>query len=372
MLGRLKIIIPPKLISKKNLFNFGYRKEEDYFFENLSILLSSGMPVSEAVAALNREMRTPKMIGRVEILAKEINDGSSLYVALERSKLLPRHFGDLIRVGESSGLLVDNFNIIVGQRQKERVFSSQIKVAMAYPVTVLVVALLIGVAITWFLLPGLSGIFSSMQIELPWITRTMIAFGKFIAHSGYWALPLFVLFVFALCYFVFVHSRTKYIGEYIILHLPKVRKIIQDSEVARFSYLLGSLLGAGLPIDATIGFLASSANILVYKNFYNYAKAKVSDGESFARIFASYRGIDRLIPPPIQQTIISAENSGRLSEASLHISKIFEARMELNYKLLTTMLEPVLLVIVWLGVLGIALAIVLPIYSLIGGMSQQI
>ncbi len=367
-----KVVLPPKPVRKKSLFNFGYRKEEDYFFENLSILMSSGMPVSEAVIALSREMRTPRMIGRIEVLEREINNGASLYIALEQSKLLPKHFGDLIRVGESSGLLVDNFNIIVGQRQKERVFSSQIKVAMAYPVTVLVVAVLIGVAITWFLLPGLSGIFSSMQIKLPLITRVMIDFGKFVSRSGYWVLPLFTVAVFAILYFVFAYKKTKFIGEYIILHLPGVKKIIQDSEVSRFSYLLGSLLGAGLPIDVTIGFLADSSNVLAYKKFYNYAREKVVDGESFARIFASYRGMDKLIPVPIQQTIVSAENSGRLSEASLHISKIFEARMEINYKLLTTMLEPILLVVVWLGVLAIALAIVLPIYSLIGGMGQQI
>lgn len=368
----LKVVISSKPVRKKSLFSFGYRKEEDYFFENLSILMSSGMPVSEAVAALGKEMRTPKMVDRVEILEREINNGASLYSALEDSKLLPKHFGDLIRVGESSGLLVDNFNIIVGQRQKERVFSSQIRIAMAYPVTVLVVALLVGVAITWFLLPGLSGIFSSMQIELPWITRVMIGFGKFVSTSGYWVLPLFVITVFFIFYFIFVNKKTKHIGEFIILRLPAVKKIIQDSEVSRFTYLLGSLLGAGLPIDVVIGFLADSSNILAYKKFYIFARDKVSDGESFSRIFAAYRGMDRLIPIPIQQTITSAENSGRLSDASLHISKIFEARMELNYKLLTTMMEPILLVIVWLGVLGIALAIVLPIYSLIGGMGQQI
>ncbi|PIT94610.1 hypothetical protein COT98_02610 [Candidatus Falkowbacteria bacterium CG10_big_fil_rev_8_21_14_0_10_39_9] len=372
MTENLKVVIPPKPVHKKSLLNFGYHKEEDYFFENLSILMSSGMPVSEAVLALGREMRTPRMVGRVDILEREINAGLSLYMALEKSKLLPKHFGELIKVGESSGLLVDNFNIIVGQRQKERIFASQIKVAMAYPVAVLVIALLVGVAITWFLLPGLTGIFASMQIKLPWITRVMIVFGKFVSTSGYYVLPLFVVSVFLLFYLIFAYKKTKFIGEFIILHIPGVKKIIQDSEVARFSYLLGSLLGAGLPIDVVIGFLADSSNVAVYKNFYNYARVKVRDGESFARIFAAYGGMDKLIPIPIQQTIISAENSGRLSEASLHISKIFEARMELNYKLLTTMLEPILLVVVWLGVLGIALAIVLPIYSLIGGMNQNI
>ncbi|MFA4942421.1 MAG: type II secretion system F family protein [Patescibacteria group bacterium] len=372
MIRGSEALLLSKPVHKKSLFNFGYNKEEDYFFENLSILMSSGMPVSEAVLALGREIRTPKMTSRVETLKREIDSGSSLYVALENSKLLPKHFGDLIRVGESSGLLVDNFNIIVDQRQRERVFGSQIKVAMAYPLTVMIVALLVGVAITWFLLPGLSGIFSSMKIELPWITRVMIGFGKFISTSGYWALPLFMLAVFIIFYLVFSYKKTKYIGEYIILHLPRVKKIIQDSEVARFSYLLGSLLKAGLPIDTVMGFLAESAKISAYKKFYSFAQKKILDGDSLARIFSAYRGIDRLIPIPIQQTIISAENSGRLSEASLHVSSIFEARMELNYKLLTTMLEPILLVIVWLGVLGIALAIVLPIYSLIGGMNQQI
>jgi len=372
MIDNLKVKIPAKPVLRKSSFNFGYHKEEDYFFENLSILMSSGMPISEAVESLSREMRTPRMVSRIEVLQKEINNGSSLYIALERSRLLPKHFGDLIRVGESSGLLIDNFNIIVGQRQKERTFSAQIKVAMAYPVAVLAVALLVGVAITWFLLPGISGIFASMQIKLPWITRAMIAFGKFVSVSGYWVLPLFLVVVFILGYLIFAYKKTKFIGEFIILHLPGVKKIIQDSEVARFSYLLGSLLGAGLPIDVTIGFLADSSNVATYKNFYNYARTKVADGESFARIFVSYPGINQLIPVPIQQTIISAENSGRLSEASLHVSKIFEARMEINYKLLTTMMEPILLIIVWLGVLGIALAIVLPIYSLIGGMGQQI
>ncbi len=357
---------------KKNLFNFGYAKEEDYFFENLSILMSSGMPISEAILSLKREVRTPRMIKNISVLEQEVNNGASLYIALEKSQLLPKHFGDLIRVGENSGLLVDNFNIIVGQRQKERIFRSQIKVAMAYPVGVFAVAIMIGIGITWFLLPRLSSVFSQLQIKLPWITQVMINFGQFIGHSGYYVLPIAVLVIFLFFYFLFYHKKTKSAGEWIILHLPKVKKIIQDAEISRFSYLMGSLLGAGLPIDVTIGFLADSANIGAYKKFYNFLRRKVSDGESFARVFASYPGIDTLIPPPIQQTIVSSENSGRLSESSLHISKIFETRMEINYKYLATMMEPILLVIVWLGVLAIALAIVLPIYSLIGGMGQQI
>jgi len=146
------------------------------------------------------------------------------------------------------------------------------------------------------------------------------------------------------------------------------KNIIQQMELARFGYLLGSLLQAGMPIVDSIRSIKETAGFYNYRKFYKYLESSVEEGNSFQRSFLEYKRIKKILPPPIQQMIITSEKSGHLSETLKKIGSVFEERLENTTKNLTVILEPVLLVIVWLGVVAVALAVILPIYGLIGGL----
>lgn len=125
-------------------------------------------------------------------------------------------------------------------------------------------------------------------------------------------------------------------------------------------------MGAGFSITEALKSMEQSSPFWFYKNFYHYLSSKISEGISLKDSFSGYKNINKLIPLPVQQIIFVGEKSGKLSESFSRIGKNYEDKLELTTKNLTIILEPVLLVLVWLGVVFLALAIILPVYNLIG------
>ena len=134
---------------------------------------------------------------------------------------------------------------------------------------------------------------------------------------------------------------------------------------------MGTLLQAGLPVLEALSSLKDSGTLRPYSKIYTYLHDEIQDGRSFEECFSINKKIKKYIPGPIQSLISVGERSGSLGKIFLNISENFEAKTELTTKNLSVILEPLLLVIVWLGVVAVALAVILPIYSLVGGLSNK-
>lgn len=349
----------------------GITRDLDYFIENISMLVGSGMSMLEALGAIEKELRSKKMRQIARYVAEEVEAGSSLSRALEKVKLFPGTVISLIRIGEESGKLSQNLKLISEQQKKDRMFRSKVKSALMYPVFVLSFTLIASVGIAWFILPKLALVFGQLRIDLPALTKGLIASGQFLSEHGSIVMPLFLVFVALIIYFIFYFPKTKIIGQSLLFHLPGTSELIKQVELARFSYLLGTLLEAGLPVTRAIELLQGATMFPHYKNFYAYLKTSIDEGNSFQKSFASYKKLNRLMPVPIQQLIVAGEQSGNLSESLSKINETYEAKIETTTKNLTVILEPILLVIVWLGVVAVALAVILPIYGLIGGLNTD-
>src|SRR3989344_1427643 len=153
--------------------------EKDYFIENLAMLLSSGMSITAALTSIEGEMRTRKMRKEIAGIKQEIDNGSSISTALQKSGLVSPHVISLLKIGEESGRLSENLEVIVVEGEKDRLFKSKIRSAMIYPVMILSVTLVVGIGIAWFILPKLANVFRQLQLELPFVTRVLISFGLF-------------------------------------------------------------------------------------------------------------------------------------------------------------------------------------------------
>lgn len=342
-------------------------KERGYFVENLSMLVSSGMPIISALDAIAQELRSRRMKNIIADIKTDIESGSPLWRALASSKIFPEHAISLIRLGEQSGKLTENLKVIAIEQEKDRVLKSKLRSAMMYPVFVLSLTVIIGVGIAWFILPKLATVFSQLKIKLPLITKILIGIGNFLGEHGRLVIPAAVIGIAVLFFFIFSFSKTKFIGQFILFSSPGIKGLIKEVEIARFGYLLGTILEAGLPITQALDSLASAAEVAQYRKLFIHLRDSVGDGNSIQKSFASFRHIGRLIPAPIQQLIVAGEQSGTLSGSLLKIGQTFEAKVDTTTKNLTIILEPILLVVVWLGVVAVALAVILPIYSLVGG-----
>lgn len=340
------------------------REERDQLLENLSLFMSSGTRVTAALEALIKEFRSSSSRKLAQTILEELDAGSSLWRALDKTKAFPQRVVSLVRVGEKSGRLAENLRAAVSQQQKERLFRSRVYSAMFYPVLVFSVTVVIGLGLSWFLLPRFAQVFSSLNIELPLLTRLLIRFGEFLNQYGLIAVPVAIVILVGGAFLIF-----RLWGDLFIPLVPGIGRLIREIELSRFGFILGSLLEAGLPIADALDSLEESTSLRPYRRFYFHLGKSIKEGGSFGKSFSSYPKSTSLFPLPVRQILSSAEQSGRLPETLLNIGQTYEARVDDTAKNLTVALEPILLIIVWVGVLLVALAVILPIYGLIGGLS---
>src|SRR3990172_11879134 len=169
--------------------NIGIGEEKNFFIENLSMLLASGMTISTALSAIKTDLRSSRMQEVVTNIEADVNAGVRTSVALEKAHILPEQIISLIRVGEETGRLAENLKVIVNLQHRELAFSSKVRSAMLCPALVLGLTFVIGVGVTWFILPRLATVFGQLDVALPLITRVLIAGGTFLGTYGIVVVP---------------------------------------------------------------------------------------------------------------------------------------------------------------------------------------
>lgn len=346
----------------------GFGDERDYFIENLSLLLSSGMGISATLSAIAASVKTHKMKRIITYVDEGVRVGMPLWKALAATHAFPDRIIALIRSGEEAGRLSEHLNLVTIQQQKDKVFHARIRSALLYPGIVLVLAFGVALTSTWIVLPNLTAIFSESQGTLPLNTRILISLGAFFDAYGVIAVPGILAAIAAIVYFLFFNKRTKFVGDAILLITPGVKALVQGVELGRFGYTFGALLQAGFQITEALISVEEGCSYASYRRFYAHIRTSVMRGESLKSAFSSYANADALIPRPIQQLIIAAEQSGRLPETHMKIGVIFEERTDAMSRDLATVLEPIVLIVVGSIVAFIVSGVLGPIY----GLSEQI
>ena len=356
-----------KKVKKGFFYRIGTGKERNYIVENLSTLISANVGVIEAFNSIEGELRSKYLREVIAEIKNDIKNGVPLWRALSGSGLFRASVISLIRIGEKTGRLSQNLLVVAERNRKNQSFRSKMQSAMMYPLFVLGLTVIIGTGIAWFILPKLATVFGQLKLELPLVTKIIIRIGEVLGTHGIIIVPVFLLSIALFVFFVFFFKKTKHVGEAILLRTPGIGRLMKEVETARFGYLLGTLLSAGIPVVEALESLQVSTPTRRYKKFYNYLRDTIAHGHPLSYAFAKYKKSKRIIPGPIQQMVVTGERSGNLSKMLLRVGQIYEEKIENTTKNVAVLLEPILLVIVWLGVMGIALAVILPIYGLLGG-----
>jgi type II secretory pathway component PulF len=343
-------------------------KEREYITTNLAQLLKAAVPIDEAVLSLAETSKSAAFKKAMAQIADEVHDGVSLWKALDHSGVAGSETLALIRLGEQSGRMSENMAVAAAQEQKQRMFRAKVRSAMLYPSFVLSLTAVVGLAVAWFLLPKLSVTFSQLNVQLPLISKIFIDAGLFLRSNGIWAVPAILFGGALLVYVVFFMKPTKRLGEWLLFHTPGISRLLFEVELARFGYLLGTLLQAGLNVRQALELMEESTPNHQYKAFYRYLRSAFDEGYNFTASLKKYRHVGRLLPPSAQQILIAGERSGSLAEALLMIGSDYEAKADITTQNLEVVLEPILLVAVSIGVLGVAIAVILPVYKLVGGL----
>jgi len=334
--------------------------EKIALISNLSTMLGAGIPILETVDSILEDAK-----GKPRIILQSLHDGLMQGKQIHLTfALFPSTFDavtvNIIKAAEEAGtldvILIDLKNTI----RKEMEFDDKIKSAFIYPGFIMVVFSAVLLMILIVVIPKISTVFSSMRVVLPLPTKILIAMSNALLHQTTVVLiGLVVIFGGG----TFLYRRNKRMVNNLFIKLPVVSKLAKEIDLVRFTRSLYLLLNAGIHI--TNGLLLTQEVVLNYRiqNAIIHARESVMAGK---KLSAAFKDNKEVIPSMMIKITEAGERSGSLDKSMADISEYFDYEVNNSLKLVTALLEPIMLVTVGVMVGGIMLAIIAPMYSIIG------
>lgn len=335
-----------------------------FLAKHLAIMIKAGVPLAEALETV-RGQASSELKKILKKIGLEIENGQSLAKSLAKyPKEFDQFFISLIEAGEQSGNLENNLEFLAEQTRKDFALRQKVQGAMLYPGLVLGATLVMGTGISWFVLPKLIDLFMSFEVALPLSTQVLMSVAFFMRDYGAYAFAG-IVGVIILVTLLLRWRPVKKMSHRLMLKVPIMGRVVSDGQLARFSRNLGTLLKSGLPMLTAFEVTTNTLSNLVFVDDLKAIRDKVKTGKSIfeAMETGKYSEFDELT----KRMIGVGEKSGNLEEMLLYLSDFYDEEIDGLSKNLTTLLEPVLLLMIGLAVGFVAMAIISPIYSLIGG-----
>lgn len=336
-------------------------RDKEYFFELLATMLRAGIPMNRSLKILASRTGSPRLKRIVSTISYELEHGRSLSQALDR---FPEVFAEsergVIKSAEAVGHLEEMLFKVATTLNRHNELRARLIGALIYPSAVLV-SLVAGIAaMLIFVVPKIQGIFAESSLTLPLPTRILLIMSLFLTKA-WWLLLIIILFAI-IGFHVYVSSdEGRFAWDFRKLRLPFIGELLRKIYVMRFVDLLGLLIESGLPINKALEFVAGSVGNEIYRLKTYEALGRVQQGEKLSAMCAS---APFLFPESVTNILAVGEYSASLGEISQKIGGYFEREINHTLKTMTTVLGPLLILVLGLLVAFFALAILSPIFSL--------
>ena len=338
----------------------------DTFTRQLAILIKTSVPMLRSLYLISQQTENKVLKSVVSDLEKEIKDGKTLSEAMRKYPgIFNNLYINIIRSGEKGGVLTEVLYKLAEHREKEQEIKRKIQEAMAYPLLMITVGTgTIFVMLTFFL-PKLTGLFENMKQGLPLPTKILIGASAFMSENWYW-----FLFFFILAILIFGRakpgSKKKAVFDMAKLHIPFIKKFIMNAEIAKFVRTLGLLLKHGLPVYESLEFAVDALdNDVLRQRLAQVEKEIINKGSTLS---ASLKRAN-VFPNFAVNMIAIGEEGGKIDEVLIEIANVYEREVDQAIKIMTSLLEPLLILGVGAVVGFIVFAMLLPIFN-IGGMAK--
>jgi len=335
------------------------RKDQLNIFTDLATMLTAGIAILEAVDSLESDAKG-NVRKVLRVLRKALVNGEPLSKGMDR---LPDAFDpitiNLIRAAEAGGTLEETLHDIVVTTRKEIAFSDALRTTMIYPAFVMVVFSAIVVLMLTFVIPRVAKVFSSMHVHMPTITKAMIAASSAFTH--HWLIITGGIIALIILISILVTTNKRVIVR-LILSLPGLKVLGRNIDLTRFTRSFSLLLHAGVPLDDA---LLLSERVMQHKKLIAVVEHMRINLDAGKRLGEGLREYHTLIPPMMARSIETAESTGTLEQTMQNLAEYFDGRVNESLKVISSLVEPVLLVIVGVMVGALMITIIAPIYNLI-------
>ncbi len=348
----------PKL--KKSIFGRIKSSDITVFGRQLASLLRSGVPILRALWIISEQSTNPKFRDFLDKAQKDINNGRSLSMVLaDYPKQFPPVYVALVRTGEDSGNLQEALLRVSEYRQKQEEIMSRVKTAMAYPALMAFTGIGTIIFMLTYVIPKLTKLFSTMGSHLPLPTKILMQVSDFFQNPWFWLLIGTILFTL----FAIIKMRPKethWAWSVLSLKLPIVKGFIVKSELARFSRTFELLIKSGLPILRALEVASPVLNNSIFKKCLLKAEEDLTGGGSLGK---SLR--DSGVFPLFMTNLVSvSEESGKMDEAMSEVANFYERETDEAIRIMTSLLEPLMILVMGCIVGFIVIAMMLPMFEL--------
>lgn len=346
----------------KNINKVGGVKMYDkiIFARNLGSMLEAGLAVSRALDVLERQSKN-KVLKKILIeLNADISRGQTLSDGMRKfPKVFSSLFVSMVAAGEQSGSLAESLKVVARQMDRSYFIQRKVRGAMIYPAVIIGAMLIIATLMLIFVVPTLTATFTELGVELPMSTQFVIFISNFLQNHFILAFLLLVVLVLAI-YLPLQTQKGKRVRDYVVLRLPIVGPLLKQVNSARTARTLSSLLSAGVPVVESARITGEVLQNSFYKEVLEKSQHSIQQGVPMSSVFME---ASKLYPVFVGEMMSVGEETGKLSEMLLGVANFYEDEVEQKTKDMSTIIEPVLMVIIGAAVGFFAISMITPIYS---------
>ncbi|PSJ46631.1 type II secretion system protein F [Zobellella endophytica] len=327
----------------------------------IATMLGAGVPLVQTLQIISRSYEKSSIRELVGIVSSDVEGGTPLSDALKKH---PRHFDDLycdlVHSGEQTGALEHIFDQIAIYREKAEALKSKIKKAMFYPAMVILVAIVVTSILLLFVIPQFEEIFAGFGATLPAFTQMVINLSRFMQDNWLYILAVVIVSVF-LYVRAWRHSqKVRDATDRFVLRIPVVGKILHKAALARFARTLATTFSAGIPLVEGLVSSAGASGNVVYRNAVMQMRDEVIAGMQMNLAMRA----TQLFPDMVVQMVMIGEESGAIDDMMNKVATIYEREVDDAVDGLTSLIEPVIMVVLGVLVGGLVIAMYLPIFNL--------
>lgn len=339
-------------------------KEKLFFVQHLSVMLRVGISLSKAITTLSLQTQNKYFKKILLDISKRVDDGEGFSKCLKSyPKIFNNLFVNIIKAGEESGKLEEGLKQLFTQMKKEHALISKVKGALTYPAVILLAMIGIGIFMMAVVIPKMTANFQEMGVELPLPTKILIGVGNALANNGIIIGIIAIVILFLLIRFFRTKSGKK-IFDAIMLRLPIFGTIIKKMNLARFSRNISSLLKTDIMIVNCFDIVSDVLGNYYYKQAMKEVGVQIKKGVTITESIKKY---PKLFPPIVNQMVAIGEETGDLDNILVELAEFYETEVDQIMTDLPSIIEPLLILFLGLGVGGVAIAIIMPMYSITSG-----
>jgi len=336
-------------------------KDRINFTRQFATLIGAGVPLSESLRTVGDQTENKAMKAVIEDVTTSVDAGEPLATSLARYPKVFNHvYVELIKAGELSGTLDKALKRLADQLEKDAAVLSKIRSAMMYPVIVIVVIVAVMGFMLFTIVPQVEGLYSDLNHDLPALTRIMVSMANFLIN--YWWVVLIIVGI--IVYMLFQFSKSKRgieVRDLFYLNVPMFKQLFRRLYMGRFARTSQILLSTGVPMVDSLKISTDSVNNVIVQNSLEKATVRVANGKALSDSLK----IQKYIMPLVPQMVAIGESSGKIDEMLGKAASVLEEELDELVRTISTMIEPILMLVLAVLAGGMIAAILFPIYAIV-------